>query len=256
MKKAIFYFSGTGNSLYVARKISFALSPCVIVPAEKYNSEEIYADILGFVFPVYAWGLPKIFINLLQQIKIKGNPYIFAVATCGSYEGDVFKIVKIILIRKNLKLNGTFVLKMPGNYFPLYGAKSSQKQEKQLKKVDGKINEIKNAVLKRKKLPEKESNPLSFFLTKVVYRFALSFFKKLDRLFYTNSFCNSCGICVKVCPVRNIKLVNGRPKWLGKCQQCMRCICWCPVKAINVRFIPQKRRRYRHPEFNCEDFYA
>ncbi|MHB8063993.1 MAG: EFR1 family ferrodoxin [Ruminiclostridium sp.] len=74
-----------------------------------------------------------------------------------------------------------------------------------------------------------------------------------DLGFNCNQNCNSCGTCVKVCPVQNIHLENGRPIWEHKCQQCTACIQWCPNSSINFKDKTQKRKRYHHAEVSVKD---
>jgi len=75
-----------------------------------------------------------------------------------------------------------------------------------------------------------------------------------DRLFTAEPTCTSCGICAHVCPVENVRLVEGRPKWLGHCEQCFACIHFCPVAAIQVQGKRTRLRgRYHHPDVTADD---
>jgi Fe-S-cluster-containing hydrogenase component 2 len=58
---------------------------------------------------------------------------------------------------------------------------------------------------------------------------------------------------VKVCPVDNIALVEGRPVWSHRCEQCMACIHLCPVEAIQAGRKTAARGRYRHPTVQVDD---
>ncbi|MCL2678499.1 MAG: EFR1 family ferrodoxin, partial [Clostridiales bacterium] len=77
--------------------------------------------------------------------------------------------------------------------------------------------------------------------------------EKLDAGFAAGGGCTGCGLCQKICPVKNIRLENGRPKWLGQCERCVACISWCPSKAIDYGSKTQERRRYRNPRVKAED---
>ena len=79
----IFYFSGTGNSAWVARQIAKAQQEELLAIAEEINKNKEYAlkdgEKVGFVFPVYAWGPPGIVLRFIRQLKMKNPEYLFFV---------------------------------------------------------------------------------------------------------------------------------------------------------------------------------
>jgi MinD superfamily P-loop ATPase len=75
----------------------------------------------------------------------------------------------------------------------------------------------------------------------------------MDRSFWTQEQCNHCGLCQRICPVKNIQLVNGMPSWLHHCEQCLACLHWCPQEAIQFGKSTISRQRYHHPEVKQED---
>ncbi len=75
----------------------------------------------------------------------------------------------------------------------------------------------------------------------------------MDGSFLVDDRCKSCGTCVKMCPVSNIALVNGRPQWHHNCEQCLTCLQWCPNEAIQIGNKTQQRKRYRNPKVNRKD---
>ena len=74
-----------------------------------------------------------------------------------------------------------------------------------------------------------------------------------DKNFYVDERCNYCEICKEVCPVKNIKIVDGKPQWQHKCQRCLACIHFCPQKSIQYGKKTVKRKRYHHPEIKVND---
>ena len=76
----------------------------------------------------------------------------------------------------------------------------------------------------------------------------------MDKQFWVTDRCNSCGICVKVCPVNNINLIEGKPVWQHKCEHCLGCLQWCPKEAIQFGKSTAKRKRYHHPDIKVQDF--
>ena len=93
------------------------------------------------------------------------------------------------------------------------------------------------------------------WLGAAVNRRGVEEFRKAGPKFRVDPSCTHCGICAKVCPVGNIVMKDGRPTWSDKCEQCMACLQWCPVEAIQFGRRTAGRRRYRHPEFKASDFF-
>ena len=89
MKTTIYYFTGTGNSLKIAKSLSNKLDDCELKPIAKVWEEEYLAsstEKVGFIFPLYYAGLPKIVYDFLQKIELSKSEYFFAVVT---YAGDI-----------------------------------------------------------------------------------------------------------------------------------------------------------------------
>jgi flavodoxin len=105
----IFYFTGTGNSLYAADKIAeaqgdrtYSIAALMDRQKEAFHYDLRENELLGFVFPVYAWGPPKIVLDFINKLYITGNPYIFSLSTCADEEGDTTKVVRKALAAKGL----------------------------------------------------------------------------------------------------------------------------------------------------------
>lgn len=121
--------------------------------------------------------------------------------------------------------------------------------------VPAQVAWIAAAVKARQPGPFVSSNALvnSFFHT-LLYTVSMPRMGGSDKKFFVQETCNRCGLCEKVCPVQNIRLVDGRPAWQHHCEQCMACLQWCPQEAIQFGKATIGRRRYRHPEFKAADF--
>jgi ferredoxin len=77
----------------------------------------------------------------------------------------------------------------------------------------------------------------------------------MDKYFKVNDNCIACGICEKVCPVKNIEMADKKPHYKHHCEQCLACIQFCPQRAINYKDETQNRRRYTNPEINYKELY-
>lgn len=249
MENVIFYFSGTGNSLQVAKDIAKKLEECEVVNLAKFPTESVInAKRIGIVFPVYFWGIPNIIRRFLSEIKLDGKPYIFAVVTCGGVVGASLVQVNDLLKLKNRRLHSGFIIKMPENYILYYNADSKEKQQKRFNAEKGKVQDISQIVIDKKELPsEKSKYVIDTLFGKVVNHAVVRKFPSRDSHFIINDKCTGCGKCEKVCSVNNITLMNSKPTWNHHCELCLGCLQSCPVNAIDYDNKTKKRTRYINP---------
>jgi len=253
MKTSIYYFTGTGNSLVVARDIAEKLGDTELIPINK--TDKIKGDRIGVVFPVYMFGLPLIVKRFLE--KLKTGKYIFAVATCGGMAGGTINKVRNILHKNNMKLDAGFVVDMPGNYIPMYGAKPKKVQDKLFSKEKEKTELIAKYVISKKTGRYDNNNIiLRTLFSSIIYNLASNKIPKYDKNFWADDNCNGCRICEKVCPVKNIKMEDDKPVWQGHCEQCFACLQWCPKEAIQYGKNTKTRKRYHHPDVSLKDMIS
>ena len=224
-----------------------------ITKALKDKSEQSF-DVIGVVYPVYMFGLPLIVADFFKKIKINPKAYIFGVTTLGGLPGRAHSISKDILRERGLELVMGFSVLMPGNYTPLYGAITEEKQRELFNREKLRIKEIVQAVTVRKRgILEEKPFLTNFLFYKLIYARGMSQIPLSGKGFQATEVCTKCGLCAKVCPVENIELVEGKPKWLNHCQHCMACLQWCPVEAIQYNKTTAGRKRYHHPGVSAED---
>jgi ferredoxin len=250
MANKIFYFSGTGNSLKVAKDIASEIK-AELIPIKKAIGNEIDGDTIGIVFPVYMWMLPNIVAKFVSQIKSKN--YIYCVATYGGAPGMSLLQAKKILDNNGATLSAGFGIKMPGNFAPLYGAKPLDSQKKLFDKEKEKIELIVETVKNKKTAKIACSNFIFNAFVGAVFAPMMKKMRDADKKFVVEDSCTSCGTCEKVCPVKNIKLVDKKPVWQHHCEQCMACLQWSPVEAIQVGKSTKERKRYHHPEIKLNE---
>lgn len=285
MSTEIYYFSGTGNSLAVARDIAEKLSGKLISIPSVIDQERISpgADVIGIVFPVYYVGLTNIplivrrFVEKLENIDTK---YIFAICTYGGGAGPTLKILDGIVRSRGGRLAAGFGVHMPQNAFN----KPWENREKlcadwKKKKLDAIYEYVKAKKVGRfdrdgffimlvtaPLLLMMRSPFIKPFFIKPMYAAAgckydtglplAKVIPLVDRSFFTDENCNGCGICTRACPMHNIRLVNGKPAWQHNCENCLACINWCPQKAIHGYAELPDSRRYHHPEVKLTDMMS
>ncbi len=253
MANTVFYFSGTGNSLMTARSLADKLGDTRVVALaglQKNAPLTVDSDVVVFVFPVYAGGIPLIVSNSLKSIRFTGNPYVAAIATCGGAACSAIGIFAASLADVcGVELSAGWELVMPGNYTPLYGAYSDRKNAAMLSAAETRLAQLAALVRDRRSCSlETLAKPLSLPVEMLWHGFSRGV-GRCDKYFRVLPNCTGCGICQKVCPVGNIRLTSAaRPVWQHKCEQCMACLQFCPVEAIQMFWWTQGRRRYRHPQ--------
>ncbi|MBN2482622.1 MAG: EFR1 family ferrodoxin [Candidatus Omnitrophica bacterium] len=213
----------------------------------------VTSECIGIIYPVYMFGMPLIVSRFIKKMKGGEDKYIFAIATCGGMAANALGQTYRECKRSGIKLSAGFIIPMPGNYTPLYEAIPADKQNALFEKEKKKIKNIVGIIRRKQSHPIEHNSRLTNWLFSGIYKLGSSQIRSADKNFWADEQCNSCGICVKVCPVRNIELISGKPKWLNRCEQCFACLQWCPQEAIQYKKSTIGRKRYRHPEVALDD---
>ena len=249
MKAEVYYFSGTGNSLFIAKEINKSLSNAgELLPIAKYIREStVYtnADMIGFVFPIYMGSAPWMVKDFIKKIKPQSQPYIFAVATYNSHTMDCMPVLSELLKSCSMELSLGEVVNMPGN------AKNSspEENEERLNASAQRIIDIAKKINCQISEPQSVSNKIA--------KKAISYRKKPNGSFTKYkllSSCNGCGMCKRVCPMANIEMNNKKPTWGNNCAACLACFHWCPQNAIKWGMpIIGNRPQYHHPSITAKE---
>lgn len=248
----IYYFTGTGNSLSIAKKIEEVLEEEVILkPLEKFKEiEKIIpkSETVGFIFPIYFGDIPKFVKNILKKFDLSNTKYVFAIPNCYGLVGGAINNLKKIL--KNSELKYINVVHMPDNaiLFPI------EKDKEKLEKSKDEINTIIDDLRNRKEKKEFSVNTWQKFIYYIMKGTAEIDFS--PKRFRVNEKCIGCGICVEVCPCNNIKLIDKKPKFYENCAHCLSCFHLCPEEAIYMKnFTIRNRRRYKNPDVDLKELF-
>lgn len=286
---AVYYFSGTGNSYTVAKdiaeKINAELTPiAALINSEKVN---IAAEVVGIVFPDYHSSLPNIVKRFITNIDTLDGKYIFGVCTYGGKgPGLTIRYLEKLIESKDGNLAAGFAVKMPYNYIkPSFSFKkcaihitlkevSVEEQRRMFSDWSKKLEVITDFVNARKKgVYETSAEFLLNFIDVIKLRESLGKYvwlkmagypgrtwlsfsesrQLMDYGFHSNKNCIGCGTCEKVCPVDNIKMIEGNPSWQHNCEQCFACLQWCPQSAIQFGKNTENNNRYHHPDVKASD---
>jgi ferredoxin len=247
----IYYFSGTGNTLWSAKKIAEIMGNCELlnigVEAQK-NEIIVEADTVVLLFPSYAYGLPLIVRSFVQNTVFK-TAYLAAFVTFGSSPGGTLASLSRILKRK--KINAVFFGRIPAveNYIAIFGPPKPETTKKRLAMQSTATEAAARCVMERRTNRINTFRPISAFIW---FLFSLGA-KIFYRHYRVKAECNGCGICEKICPVSAITLRNGKPAFSAKCQHCNGCLNWCPNRAIHFARLNANTLRYHHPEITFTD---
>lgn len=244
----IYYFTSTGNCLYVAKKIKEKIENCELVSisqALKNNDFEAEDESIGFIYPIHCGSLPIVVEEFIGKLELKDGKYIFAIGVTGGGEAkDSFPHINGIL--KNNEISNYSTVKYISNYTR---SGRNPTKERALKAIESQEKIIEDFI---ESLKLREIKKVDYKLGKqLMYKGWKTYFKNKDKAFNVNEDCISCEMCKKICPVDDIEMINNKPSWLGKCTDCMACINICPKKAINIGKRTIKKNRYINPHIKA-----
>ncbi|MBD3229415.1 MAG: hypothetical protein GF329_14620, partial [Candidatus Lokiarchaeota archaeon] len=213
MKTKIFYFSGSGNSFYVAKEIhkripNSELLPIAAILNKNLNSEprsiEIKAESVGFIFPCHGLAIPIAVKRFLKKIDVRNSKYFFSIASRGGSVFRGFSIMNKILAKQKKQLNASFVLTMGMNDPKLgdFYVPSDEELQEIENNVQKRIAEIEEIINNRKDHKDDISGvsfttfgPLNYILEKLIIFIMYKFAPGQKKYFYADKSCIGCGIC-------------------------------------------------------------
>lgn len=244
----ILYFSSTGNSLYVAKRIG---GECISIShAEKEKIYTFEDDVIGVVFPVYWLSVPAIVREFLSKVTFQCD-YLFGVVTYGDNMYGAMDDLNHIIFANKREFDYINAVKMVENYLPIY------EMEKEIKKaesfdtdimIDQIYNDIKNQV---KHMPK-----ISWFSKKLTGMFrkkhCMSIGAGEAADFAVSQDCVLCGQCARICPMDNITISDSEVVFGEQCADCLGCIQNCPKAAIHTEK-EKSTARYRNPNIKISE---
>ncbi len=242
----VFCLTATGNSLYAAKRIAESMDARVLPMRE--SAAPCGDGVIGFVFPVYFWGLPRAVTRFVSELRITDkNAYVFAVASNGGAPGGALGALQKLLKPQGVPLRYGKTLIASTNYIPLHQADGSEALRQ---RTDEGLAEIIRAVQGR----EANEIPRQTFVHSVGPLLCPR--ENSDRFFTVAPACKGCGVCESVCPAGNISLDAGRPVFGHRCEHCLACLHACPVRAIDWKGKTEGKARYRNAHVSVKELIA
>ena len=240
----IYYFSGTGNSKWIAEELARRTGDTAINIASlsKDGPTGITAQSgarIGIVFPIYAWGAPLLVERFCKSISVCEGAYTYAVCTCGDEAGSAMKRFK-----RDLPYRSAWSFAMPNNYIPGFDVDSEALAQQKISAARERLGLVAEQILAGKTVYDVCAGTAAGLKTALI-RPMFNTFARRTKPFYATNACNGCKICERGCPVGAIAMQQGKPVWVRKhCTQCMACINRCPKMAIQYGKGTVSRGRY------------
>ncbi len=243
----IIYFTGTGNSRYIAECMAKRLGDTVTDAAKLIKSQE-HPEFTSdkpyvFVSPVYAWRLPRVFENWISKCSFGGNPKAYFVINCGSEIGAAGNYVRKFAAKKGFEYMGTAEVVMPENYIVMFSAPPAEKDETIINWATRRVVRLCAQIAVCEPFEKIKNTLVGHLCSDIVNPLFYTFYIGAKK-FYATDACISCGKCVDSCMLNNVTLKNGKPLWGNDCTHCMACICKCPAEAIEYGKHTVGLRRY------------
>ena len=231
----VLYFTGTGNSRYVAQRMAEALGDELLSMNDRIKAGDTSPvegnERLIIVTPTYAWRIPRIVRDWLTKTDFPGAKQVWFVMTCGSEIGNAAQYNHELSQKKQLTYMGTAQIVMPENYIAMFNAPQEEEARQIVARAEPDIDRVISAIKTGQKFALPRNNLYDRFMSGPVNPIFYSFFVKVNA-FTAGDACTGCGQCARLCPMNNITIQNGKPVWGSDCTHCMACICHCPTEAI------------------------
>ena len=249
----IFYFSATGNSRYVARRLAEATDDRLVSVPELLREGRTEFTVrpeerVGFVFPTYFWGLPDLAGRFLEALTLHApeGTYFYLIATYGSTPGAVGAFAQRLMRRKGYSLDSRCSVRMPDTWTPIFDLSDKEKVAATNTRAEEEIARAVEVVRERRRG--------DFMARKIPFPIAQAFARPLYALqrstagFTVSDECIGCGLCERQCPDGAIQMQGGRPIWVKKkCEICLGCLHRCPKFAIRFGSETARHGQYQNP---------
>ncbi|MFH1639167.1 MAG: EFR1 family ferrodoxin [Chloroflexota bacterium] len=268
-KVEVYYFSGTGNSLFVAKELQKRVPGVNLKPMVSLLTMDVIETVgetVGFVFPVHLTTVPAPVKTFIRKLDLKSARYIFALATrCGTTHRAFLDIQKW-LKQKGKSLDSYFTLNMANND-PKFDYQVPTKEEiARLESVfQDRLDSIQKIITAKEKYHEKDTQVITPVSSAILRLIPLIMFLTghvgSGQELYADSKCKGCGTCAKVCLSRKIMMVDEKPVWQKniRCYLCGACLTYCPVQAVQIKpnrfpkISTENKGRYPHPYATADD---
>lgn len=224
----VFYFTGTGNSLYLAKGLED--NPISIPQVMRRNDLTFTAEKIGIVCPIYGHEMPKLVKEFLQKAVFTID-YLYAVLTYGNAHGGAAELAAQVFQAAGKTADYITTVLMVDNFLPSFDMDEQCALDKD---VEGQLARVKVDIDQKKAGVQKAS-----IQDKARHQKYLAYVNHQPETIWASyrvtEECIGCGICTRVCPAGCIHLEQQISIHVAEgCQACMACIHACPKLALQM----------------------
>jgi len=250
----IFFFSGTGNNIAIAKKVKAELGGELIRITNKllWSRQAYTADKCIIIYPSYGYGAPRLVHKFFHAAHIRAD-YIAILVSYGSAPGAAGIQIKKILEKKGRQADLYLSIRSVENFIPIFGLDEQKKHKSLIKHAEHTAAAIEMIRAGAKNKPRR-FYPLGSMVSGILI-WALPI---LNRMYKISDKCNGCGVCVRACPGgAMVQNARAKPEFVARgCELCQACLNLCPMRAISFVRLNAKSPRYLHPEVSAGELQA
>ena len=247
----VIYFTGTGNSRYVAQLVAQQLEDTLLdlAPLIRNNDSHTFTNEkpLVFVAPVYVSAPPLAFMEFLRKGSFPGNREAYFIMTCAGGMGGSPEYCRRLCLELGLTYMGCASILMPQNYIAFFSMKTPEENSAIVQAASTALQPLATAVAARQPFADPGMKKWEYISTQMILSMYYKGFISAKK-FRVEDGCIGCGKCASVCPLGNITMSEKLPVWGKNCTHCMACINFCPKNVIQYGNRTAGKIRYRGPE--------
>ncbi len=237
MKEAIlYYFSGSGNTFKVAKKVKNTLEQhdykCVLDRIEDVKNIDFNTfEYVGLLFPVALQSTFPIVWDFIEGLPTTQGQKIFMIDTMEQFSGGVVGPVKRVLKSKGYYCVGALEVKMNSSMQTkeVDVEKINMKNSKAIESAERFISEMLKGSQNWHRVPVLSDWMRSISKSRKLWT------KTSERIGINHDRCIKCNICIRDCPVEAMHMIEGNVKIDHSiCNSCMRCVHHCPKDAFTL----------------------
>jgi len=245
----MFYFSGTGNSKYIAELFcKHQNAPCHSIE-ESLDYEKLIApeEVIAFCYPVYMSSVPRILREFIaKHMEALRGKKVIILCTQFILSGDGTRKFALLFPKNHIEVIYTEHFFLPNNMndvpiLPIAGDTGIERAlTRAKKKMDSVHRNLQNKKVKKRGfslIPRILGLPQAIFMSPIE--------RRANHAVSIDSDCTKCGLCIEICPMDNFSITDGTVQQNHNCTMCYRCINACPEKAITVLLSGKIKKQYR-----------
>jgi len=245
------YFSGTGNTRYIATNFAKKMNHKAYSIEEDQDFTSLISshETIAFCYPIYTSDVPNIMKRFIHTHRhLLQNKNIIILSTQLFFSGDGARVFTDLIDDIHHSVIYAEHFNMPNNICNLWLIPLAKEKRiaKYLDHAESKLIKM-CAHIEQGIIRKRGFNPISKWLGWFTQR---AYFPKIEaramKDVRIDVHCNLCGTCTHICPMDNLAIENNQITQQGVCTLCYRCVNLCPQKAITVLIHSKVKKQYRY----------